>query len=303
MMKRAFRSALGRMAGAFVLLAALSALHPLRAAEPRAPQNEIRLFNGHDLAGWETVLGSPAKGEPPLGRGHDPLGVFTVVQEDAAPAIRVSGQVWGALLTQEAFQNYRLHAQFKWGTQKWPPRQNSVRDSGILYHCVGEPDPHTGWMRSFECQIEEQDCGDFWSVRGAVAFAETTRMDTTDALRRDFEVWARRNEGHYEPWRFAPGGARRRIDKDGLMKSVDAEKPRGQWNDVDIYCLGNTSVHVINGVTNMILLDLSQVGPDATLVPLTRGKIQLQSEGAEVFYRDVRLEVLTPPAPLSPSGR
>ena len=79
------------------------------------------------------------------------------------------------------------------------------------------------------------------------------------------------------------------MDKDGLMKSEDCEKPTGSWNDVDIYCLGNVSRHVINGVTNMVLHNLSQPNPGGGLVPLTRGKIQLQSEGAEIFFRDLVL--------------
>jgi hypothetical protein len=250
------------------------------------------LFNGRDLSGWDTLLGPVKPGGPALGRNNDPRHVFSVVQEDAAPAIRVSGEIWGALVTREEFENYHLHAQFKWGKKKWPPRENSVRDSGILYHCVGLPDARTGWMRSFECQIEEQDCGDFWSVRGAVAFVETRRMDTTDELRRQFEVWCRRNEGKYAPYRYSPGGDRIRINTDGLMKSVDAEKPTAQWNDVDIYCAGHDSKHVINGVTNMVLLDLSQTNDAQQLVPLTRGRIQLQSEGAEIFFRDVWIEPL-----------
>lgn len=255
------------------------------------------LFNGRNLDGWDTLLGPIQRGGSPLGRNIDPRHVFTVVQEDAAPAIRVSGEVWGALVTRSEFENYQLHAQFKWGTRKWPPRENSVRDSGILYHCVGEPDPRTGWMRSFECQIEEQDCGDFWSVRGATAEVETRRMDTTEELRRQFEIWCRRNEGHYAPYAYWPGGTRLRIDKDGLMKSVDAEKVTGQWNDADIYCLGNKSIHVINGVTNMVLLELSQPDENQGLIPLTRGRIQLQSEGAEIFFRNLELRALRPKQP------
>jgi len=272
------------------LLLSLSLVSPCAfGAAPGTSGEPIQLFNGRDLQSWDTVLGPLHRGGTPLGVNQDPHHVFSVVQTDGAAAIRVSGEVWGALLTRSEYENYHLHAEFKWGKLKWPPRENSVRDSGILYHCVGVPDPNTGWMRSFECQVEEQDCGDFWSVRGAVAFAETRRMDTTEELKRQFEIWSKRNEGHYVPLAYWPGGERVRIDKDGLMKNVDAEKPLGQWNDVDIYCIGNKSIHVINGVTNMVLLNLSQANPDGSLAPLTHGKIQLQSEGAELFFRNVRL--------------
>jgi hypothetical protein len=279
-------------AGALLLAAWFGQIVRAGEASLPAPTHTTILFNGRDLEGWETLLGPRKPGDTPLGRNNDPDRVFSVVQEDGAPAIRVSGQVWGALVSVREFENYHLHAQFKWGKLKWPPRQEAVRDSGILYHCVGEPDPHTGWMRSFECQIEEHDCGDFWSVRNAVAFAETRRMDITPELRQEFAVWCRRNEGQYPPFAYWPGGPRMRIDKDGLMKQGDAEKPLGQWNDVDIYCTASNSLHVINGQTNMVLWNLSQTGPNGTLTPLRRGKIQLQSEGAEIFFRAVELQAL-----------
>jgi hypothetical protein len=126
----------------------------------------ITLFNGRDLDGWDSDLASPDKGRPALGRNNDPLTVFAVVTEDGEPSIRVSGQVMGGLSTRREFSNYVLRLEFKWGTKRWPPRENSVRDSGVLYHCVGEPSPTTGWMQSAECQIEEQNCGDFWAVQG-----------------------------------------------------------------------------------------------------------------------------------------
>jgi hypothetical protein len=62
------------------------------------------------------------------------------------------------------------------------------------------------------------------------------------------------------------------VEGDGLMKHGDAEKPTGQWT----YCVGTTAVHVVNGKE----------------APLDRGRIQLQSEGAEVFYRRLRVEAI-----------
>ena len=39
----------------------------------------------------------------------------------------------------------------------------------------------------------------------------------------------------------------------------------------------------------MILYHNSQV-ENGQVIPLTRGKIQLQSEGAEIFYRQIRIQ-------------
>jgi len=263
------------------------------AAEPSTGAGVRTLFDGKDLSGWDSLLGPAEKGAPPLGKNHDVKNVFSVVEVDGKPAIRVSGQVWGGLTTREEFENYHLRVEFKWGQKRWPPRERAVRDSGIIYHCVGDPAPQTGWLTGAECQIEEMDCGDFWSVHEVLADAQTRRMDTSDELRRQFDIWCKRNEGRYPPFAFQPGGATITIRPGGgLMKSRDAEKPTGQWNVAEIYCLGTTSVHVINGQSNMVLTNLRRL-VDGKEVPLGRGKIQLQSEGAEIFFRELRVEPIT----------
>jgi hypothetical protein len=68
----------------------------------------------------------------------------------------------------------------------------------------------------------------------------------------------------------------------------DAEKPAGEWNTLDLYVLGDRAVHVVNGVPVMEVHDLKADGR-----PLTHGAIQLQSEGAETFFRDIVLEPIT----------
>ena len=40
------------------------------------------LFNGKDLSGWDTWLGSPGKGQKPVGLNVDPDKVYTVVEAD-----------------------------------------------------------------------------------------------------------------------------------------------------------------------------------------------------------------------------
>ncbi len=55
---------------------------------------------------------------------------------------------------------------------------------------------------------------------------------------------------------------------------------------MDLYCLGQTSAHSVNGKVNMRLSGLRHM-VDGREVPLTKGRIQLQSEAAEVFYRNI----------------
>ena len=73
-----------------------------------APTTTIKLFDGTSLANFDTWLVDHHE--------KDPEKVFTVVDQiDGAPAIRISGQVWGGLLTKQAYRDYRLIAEFRWG--------------------------------------------------------------------------------------------------------------------------------------------------------------------------------------------
>jgi hypothetical protein len=246
------------------------------------------LFNGRDLAGWETFLGLPHRlvevpGQPknaqgdylnPIGVDNDPAGVFSVVRAEGQPAIRISGQIYGALTTRAAYDNYHLRFEFKWGEKRWPPRTEAVRDSGCCYHAVGPHGASYGfWMQSCEFQIQEGDCGDFYSLAGVIVDAEADPVKAGDP----------KTELTYRKGAAKVVGHTRRIVKD-----PGNEKPHGQWNTLDLYCLGQTSVHVVNGTPNMVLSGLRR-RVDGREVPLDRGRIQLQSEAAEVFYRNLAI--------------
>lgn len=252
-----------------------------------APVNKKKqlLFNGKDLTGWDTYIGplydsikKKFTGEP-IGLNKDPQKVFTVVKEDGKPAIRISGEQFAGISTQQEFANYHLRLEFKWGKLKWAPKRNAKRDSGLLYHAVG---PHGAdglfWMRSQEFQIQEGDCGDYWGCGGAFA-----------------DIPARK-EGENK-FVYAPGSPLLTFRNKGpngrnCVKNFDAEKASGEWNTIDLYCFGDTSVHVVNGKVVMVLYKLRQPEGNGD-VPLTKGKIQIQSEGAEVFYRNLTLDEIS----------
>ncbi len=239
------------------------------------------LFNGKDLTGWDTYLGPRYDttlkkfGTIPIGLNTDPSKVFTVVKEGNTKVIRISGEYFGGISTKSEFENYHLQLQFRWGDMKWPPRKKAKRDSGIMYDAVGPQGADGGnWMRSHEFQIEEGDCGDYWACAGAIADVNSNKKSDSTYIF---------NEGG-NPVTFSitsPAGRR-------CIKFPDAEKPSGEWNTIDLYCFGTTSIHVVNGMVNMILHNSRQT-IEGKEIPLTRGKIQIQSEGSEVFYRNLRI--------------
>src|SRR6266545_2448228 len=72
------------------------------------PISVIRLFDGKSLDNFETWQQDNHE--------KDPDKVFSVVDQiDGAPAIRISGQHWGGILTKSAYRDYKLVAEFRWG--------------------------------------------------------------------------------------------------------------------------------------------------------------------------------------------
>jgi len=76
-----------------------------------------------------------------------------------------------------------------------------------------------------------------------------------------------------------------------IVKGADYEKKTGEWNTIELLTVDGTSVHVVNGKPNMVLTNSRRKVGDKE-EPLTKGKIQLQSEGAEVFYRNIAIKPL-----------
>lgn len=242
----------------------------------------IQLFNNKDLNNWDTYIGPGLDSTgrhradlPAPGLNKDPYQVFTIVEVDGNPAIRISGERFGGLSTKAEFENYHLVFKFKWGKLKWSPKDKAKMDSGILYHAVGPHGVDWGfWMRSQEFQIQEGDCGDYWGLDGA-----------------SFDIPASKNsKGEFQ---FDPKANRMTFNNDlasgrHCIKGIDAELPSGQWNTVELYCYGDTAVHIVNGKTNMVLFRSRHI-KDGIETPLTRGKIQIQSEGAEIYYKDMVL--------------
>ncbi len=211
----------------------------------------IVLFDGKDLSGFDTFL-------PGTGLNSDPNHVFTVENG----MVHVSGTEMGYFITRQDYRNFYLRAEFKWGAGTYAPRLGQARDSGILYNIQG---PNKVWPRSVEFQINEGCTGDFWMTDGAA-------LTGKDGVRVT-----------------GPAGSAKKIDRfnKGPWKNVvgyrdpanELEKPHGEWNVVELV---NRDGHVWQYVNGK----LANEGTDA--FPAS-GKILFQSEGAEVYFRNMKL--------------
>jgi hypothetical protein len=271
-----------------LILAALIGLFLLvsdATAVDRQEDKVIKLFNGKDLTGFYTYLGSPAKGEPAYGKNNDPQKVFTV--HDGM--VHVSGKVFGAFITEREYENYHLIVEFKWGDKTWAPRENAARDSGILLHCVGDDGAAGGvWMESIECQMIEGGTGDFILVKGK----NTPKLTVESEMRPTGAGEKKKDQPYYKPGGTPKEYQGVRInwfgrdpewkDVKGFRGAKDVEKPLGQWNRMECICDGDKITNILNGV-------VVNVG---TKCSHTKGKILFQSEGAEVFFRTIELRQL-----------
>ena len=240
-------------------------------ALPRIKTGEpVLSFNGKDLTGFY-----------PYTRDHkyeDPSKVFTV--KDGV--LVISGKEFGGVSTGGNFSNYHLVTEWKWGERTWPPRKTASRDSGILLHCVGLDGAAGGqWMESIECQIIEGGSGDLLMVAGLSKPSLTCEVRFGPDKQPYFEKGGKsitRDSGRYNWWGRDPAWK----DVLGFRGHRDVEMPAGGWNRMEVICDGDTITNIVNG-------HVVNIGTRSTL---TQGKIQFQSEGAEIHFRKIEIRPL-----------
>lgn len=251
---------------------------------PQVKEGEpIQLFDGKDLDGWYTFLHNH--------KYEDPDHVFSVKDGQLV----ISGQEFGGITTKKTYGNYHLITEWKWGEKQWvmtEPKsltrpKGCARDAGILVHGTGKDDGAFGhWLGSIECQVIEGGVGDFLCVPGS----DKPPTLTVECILKQ--------EGKARQWWFHPGGKAHTnngfarfnwwgrdptwTDTSGWRDKFGVEKPHGEWNRQEVICDGDSITQVLNGY----------LVNHGTKCNRTEGKIQLQSEGAEIIFRKVELRPL-----------
>lgn len=240
------------------------------AAEPIAPAVPITLFDGRSLGTFYTFVQG-------RGRDIDPNRVFQVVDG----MLRISGEEWGCVTTREEYRDYRLVVEYRWGDETFGRRAAAARDSGLLLHSRGKDGGFNGvWMPGIEAQIIEGGTGDLLVVGdGSEAFALTATIAAEP--QRKAKVYDPDGQpitihrGRIDWWGRDPAWK----DTLGFRGARDVEQPVGEWNTLECVARGDTLEVSLNGV----------VMSRATRLQPAAGRIQIQSEGAEVFFRRVEL--------------
>ena len=185
--------------------------------------NEVRLFNGRDLAGWSFYL----QVQP----GAQMTDVWTVKNG----VLICKGRPAGYIRTEKDYTNYVLKLEWRFDPAK------GAGNSGVLLRLIGEDKV---WPRSVEAQLQSENAGDFWNID-------------------EF------------PMKVDPARTKGRNTK----KTHLAEYPIGEWNEYEIIVNGGSVVLYVNGEKLNEAWDVWE----------TPGKIGLQSEGAEIHFRNIRL--------------
>ena len=273
--RRAMKKALGLIALALVSSIAAAADKPGEwkpLLDANLSQFDVYLsYRGDQIM---SVLKGTAPDLKPVGLNPPGQKVFTMIEQGGKPVLRISGEIYGCATTRQEFSNYHFRASFKWGEKKWEPRLTELKDSGILYHSRGAfgVDYWKSWALSQEFQVIEHGIGEYW--RQATS-AFDIRADAK-APGAEAPKWNPR-----APWMEFSGS------NNHALAGSDEDRP-GEWNTLELVCFQDRCVHIANGKVVMALKN-ARYKDGEQYVPMTGGKLQIQSEAAEVFYRDIEI--------------
>jgi Domain of Unknown Function (DUF1080) len=217
----------------------------------------------------------------PIGYNKDEEGNFTVSLENGEPVLKVAGTTYGCVFTKQEFENYHFKLKVKWGEKTYEPRINKLKDTGIVYHSIGEAgaDYWRAWMMGQELQIMEGHMGDYWNIAGsAIDIRAYIPEGTMNPIANEKQPLLSLGSGTGTPG--------------FCLRSENYESPAGEWTTIELICWQDKSLHLVNGHVVMVLQN-SRYPKNGNSIPLTKGKIQIQSEGAEVFYKDIMIKNLT----------
>ena len=189
---------------------------------PITPTEKVMLFNGQNLTGWVFAC-------------RDSL--ITDVSHTWSVrnnVIHCTGDPFGYIRTNQLYQNYQLHVEWRWATERVP--ENANRNSGFLLHVDNS---NRVWPPFFECQLKSGNAGDL-VLLGGMECKELLELreqmikeagDDTEKLERAKRtvVIPRRNES--------------------------GEKPIGEWNTADITMQNNTAIVKDHSIPTMKIVN------------------------------------------------
>jgi len=296
---------------------------------PAGADGWVSLLNGRDLTGWYTMLQRSGKGvaeEQRMILMEEEMLHIMGNEEGKFPA------EGGYLATNQEFADVRIRVEYKWGVKRHAPRYTPKRDNGLLYGLVGPDrvwpscvecqieegdvgdffllggvrgvqsnhnaglfgegiNPLKGWPQPGDPGFRGGGPG---RAGGPPPAAGATGAGGAPG------AGSAPGAGGAQGTAAAPGpGAGRgafppveptsgRFIKDGNFELLD------QWNTIEVIWQGDRAAHIVNGRTVNVATRLQQPDPQnpGQFIPLTRGKIAIEIEYAEIWFRRIEVKAL-----------
>ena len=252
----------------------------------------VDLFNGTDLTGFEVYKATTTANNAPgmLVTGAAALAIFkpeSGMIHVYADAPDQSLQSHYLLQTVASYSKYNLSWEYKWGTKKFQIDSTGrgtdltafPRDAGVLWHIHG--DRTQVWPSSIEFQNKWGSTGDIYALyaqckslgmpNNTAQFAEAAAGGVTVTVTGGLTQHIR--SGNFE------------------MPGVGASATTGagsDWNTCLLQVDNGAAVYSVNGH----IVNRTSAVMDSSGKPVTTGNIAWQGEQAEVFYRNLRMQVL-----------
>ncbi|MDG2222235.1 MAG: DUF1080 domain-containing protein [Rubripirellula sp.] len=159
----------------------------------------------------------------------------------------------GHLITDKVYENFRLEVEYRFAAKPG--------NCGVLVHASTPRALYKMYPKSIEVQMNHMHAGDFWCIVQDITVPNMVQR-----------------RGPKENWGITEGKARR------ILNLTDgSENPVGEWNAMDIECVGDAVKVWVNG-------DLVNHGTGCTA---SKGQLSLQAEGSEVEFRKLELTPIT----------
>ncbi|MBL7700359.1 MAG: DUF1080 domain-containing protein [Chitinophagaceae bacterium] len=200
------------------------------------------LFNGKDLTGWHVDV-------PEMDTNSAARNPF-IVRNGLLVSL---GTPNGHLITDSVFENYRLHAEYRFA--------GTPGNCGVLLHASTPRALYKMFPKSIEAQMMHENAGDFWCI------VEDITVPGMEKRR-----------GPKAEWGITEGKQRR------ILNLTDgSEKPVGEWNTMVMECFKDSIKIWVNGT-------FVNLGYNCTA---SKGQIAVQAEGSEVEFRKLELTPIT----------
>ncbi len=179
------------------------------------------------------------------GKIEDANSVFNVEEG----MIRMYGSKAGYLMSDGQYENFKLAVEFRWNTDSTFTRKSNKMNSGVMY-LVPSDTPDELWPKGIQFQIKKGATGDFVLLKNTTIEinGETSKADKTVVVKR----------------------------------LVDATKPLGEWNSLEVIVKDGVVQQKLNG-------KLVNKGENPSV---SKGRILLQYEGYPIDFRKVMLKNL-----------